>query len=251
MNKSFEKTYHEVEAAHWWFVSRRALVKDLVCHAAPDRQSAILEIGCSGGLLMRQLRDCGYFRLTGIDISPEAIALCRERNLDDVRLMDAQQPDLPPASFDIIIASDVLEHLADAPRALAAWHQLLRPGGTLVVFVPAFQFLWSEHDRVNHHYHRYRAAELAGLLRSAGFEIRRQGYWIFSLFFPVAVVRVAKRFLVRPANKLPSGDLKAVPRLLNSLLILLMRAENRLMHLGLNFPWGISASVIAQKRTAA
>ena len=161
--------------------------------------------------------------------------------------------DMPFAtgSFDVIIASDVLEHLADAPRALAAWYQLLRPGGTLVVFVPAFKFLWSEHDRVNHHFHRYRATELAGLLQYAGFEIHRQGYWNFFLFFPVAFVRLAKRFFARPADKLPSGDLKAVPRLLNSPLILLLRIENWLMHLGLNFPWGVSASVIAQKRTTA
>ena len=251
MNKGFEKTYHELEATHWWFVSRRALLKDLVCRAAPDRQSAILEIGCSGGPFLRQLRDCGYSRLTGIDISPEAIALCRESNLDDVRVMDAQQPDLPPASYDVITASDVLEHLADAPRALAAWHQLLRPGGTLVVFVPAFMFLWGGHDRVNHHFHRYRAAELAGLLQSAGFEIRWQCYWIFFLFFPVAFVRLAKRFFARPADKLPSSDLQAIPRRLNSLLILLVRMENGLMHWGLKFPWGVSASVIARKKTAA
>lgn len=251
MNKGFEKTYHEVEAAHWWFVSRRALVKDLVCRVAPGRSSAILEIGCSGGPLLGQLRDSGYTHLTGIDISPEAIALCRERNLGDVRVMDAQQPDFPAASFDVITASDVLEHLADAPRAVAAWHQLLRPGGTLIVFVPAFQFLWSGHDVVNHHFHRYRAAELAGLLRAAGFEIQRQGYWNFFLFLPVAAVRLAKRVFSRPANKLPTGDLQAVPRPLNFLLLLLLRLENRLMLCGLNFPWGVSASVIARKKTGA
>jgi SAM-dependent methyltransferase len=249
MNKGFEKTYHEVEAAHWWFVSRRSLVKDLVCHAAPDRQAAILEIGCSGGPLMAQLRDCGYARLTGIDISPEAVGLCRERNLGDVRVMDAQQPDFPAASFDVITASDVLEHLADAPRAVAAWHKLLRPGGTLMVFVPAFKFLWSGHDVVNHHFHRYRAAELAGLLRSAGFEIQRQGYWNFFLFLPVAIVRLAKRLFAGNSDKLPAGDLKAVPRALNFLLILLLRLENRLMLCGLNFPWGVSAAVIARKKS--
>jgi hypothetical protein len=125
----------------------------------------------------------------------------------------------------------------------------LRPGGTLMVFVPAFKFLWSGHDVVNHHFHRYRAAELAGLLRSAGFEIQRQGYWNFFLFLPVAIVRLAKRLFAGNSDKLPAGDLKAVPRALNFLLILLLRLENRLMLCGLNFPWGVSAAVIARKKS--
>ena len=251
MNKDFERTYHEVESTHWWFVARRALVKDLVCRAAPDRQSAILEIGCSGGPLLQQLRAGGYTNLTGIDISSEAIALCRGRGLGNVSVMDAQQPDFPPASFDVITASDVLEHLADAPRAVAAWHKLLRPGGTAIVFVPAFKFLWSSHDVVNHHFHRYCAAELAALLRAAGFEIQRQGYWNFFLFLPVALVRLAKRLVPGAAEKFPTGDIKPVPSPLNALLIFLLRLENRLLLAGLNFPWGVSAAVVARKPSTA
>lgn len=247
MNKEFEKNYHEVEASHWWFVARRALVKDLICRTHPDLKSGILEIGCSGGPLMQKLRDSGYINLTGIDISPEAVALCRERNLGNVLVMDAQQPDFPPDSFDVIIASDVLEHLTDAPRASSAWYRLLRPGGTAMVFVPAFKFLWSGHDVVNHHVHRYRAVELAALLRNAGFEIQRQGYWNFFLFVPVLLVRLAKNLVAGAPEKFPAGDLKPVPPVLNSLLASLMRLENRLVLAGVNFPWGVSAAVIARK----
>jgi 2-polyprenyl-3-methyl-5-hydroxy-6-metoxy-1,4-benzoquinol methylase len=251
MNKQFETLYHEVEATHWWFVSRRALVKSLVALTAPNRTSAILEIGCSGGPLLQQLRDDGYNDLTGIDLSSEAIALCRQRSLGNVRVMDAQQPDFPPASFEVITASDVLEHLADAPRAVAAWHRLLCPGGTLVVFVPAFQCLWSRHDEVNHHFHRYRAAELASLLRAAGFEIQRQGYWNFCLFLPVALLRLARRLVPDSSKKPPVGDLQPMPSQINSLLIWLLRLENRLVLAGLDFPWGISAMVLARKPSAA
>jgi SAM-dependent methyltransferase len=245
MNKDFERVYHEVEAAHWWFVARRALVKNLVCRVAPNRAARILEIGCSGGPLLQQLRDAGYADLTGIDISPEAVALCRERKLGAVAVMDAQQPDFPPESFEVITASDVLEHLADAPRALAAWRTLLRPGGTVIIFVPAFQFLWSGHDEVNQHFHRYRAGELAALARAAGFEVQRRGYWNFFLFPPVALVRWIKR-LLGPAKN-PSGDIKPVAAPLNALLAFLLRIENRLLLAGLNFPWGVSAMVIARR----
>jgi SAM-dependent methyltransferase len=251
MNKEFETLYHAVEATHWWFVTRRALVGSLVALAAPNRASAILEIGCSGGPLLQRLGDAGYTALTGIDLSPEAIALCRQRNLGQVLVMDAQQPDFPPASFEVITASDVLEHLADAPRAVAAWYRLLRPGGTLLVFVPAFKCLWSRHDEVNHHFHRYRAGELASLLRAAGFEIQRQGYWNFFLFPPVALLRLARRLAPASAKALPVGDLRPIPSLLNSLLICLLRLENRLVLAGLDFPWGISAMVVARKPSAA
>lgn len=246
MNKDFEKTYHEVEAAHWWFVTRRQLVRELVRRAAPDRRAAILEIGCSGGPLLQMLTDDGYVSLTGIDISPEGIELCRQKNLGNVQVMDARQPGFPENSFDAIIASDVLEHLPDAPTALAAWQKLLRPGGTLLVFVPAFRFLWSGHDVVNQHFHRYRAAELAGLLSAAGYQVARKGYWNFSLFLPVSAVRLTKRFL-GGTDKTPAGDLKALPRALNAALTGLLRLENWLLLRGLDFPWGVSAMVIGQK----
>jgi len=248
MQKNYEETYHSVEDAHWWFVARRALVARLVMRGLSDRNAPILEIGCSGGPLLQQLHDCGYTRLTGIDISADAIRLCQQRQLGDVRVMDAQRPDFPPASFAMITASDVLEHLADAPGALRAWHALLRPGGTLVVFVPAFMFLWSEHDVVNQHFHRYTAHELVGLLKKSGFVIQRKGYWNFALFLPVALVRLAKKFLPSRPDSAPAGDIKPTPRFINRLLTFLLREENSLILLGLNFPWGVSAMVVAKKQ---
>jgi SAM-dependent methyltransferase len=250
MNKDFEQTYHEIEESYWWFVTRRSLVRELVRRAAPDRKSAILEIGCSGGPLLQMLQSDGYDHLTGIDISPEAIQLCRRRKLENVRVMDALQPDFAPASFDVIVASDVLEHLADAPGALEAWHALLRPGGTLIVFVPAFMMLWSGHDEVNQHFYRYRAAELATLAQSCGYEVRRKGYWDFLLFLPITIIRLASRFFGRVTNKAPSGDLKPLPRPVNALLISLLRLENWLLLAGANYPWGLSAMVICQKPNA-
>jgi SAM-dependent methyltransferase len=247
MNKKYEKTYHEVEATHWWFVTRRKLVKELVCKYAPAPDAAILEIGCSGGPLLESLRANGFSQLAGIDISPEAVALCRDRNLANVSVMDAQKPDFPPSSFEIIIASDVLEHLEDAPLALAAWHKLMRPGGTLLLFVPAFCFLWGDHDEINHHFHRYRAGELAELLHSAGFEVSRQGYWNFFLFLPVATIRLLKRFMPCSTFKPRSGDLKPVTPPLNRLLIWLLTLENHLLLRGVNFPWGVSATIIAHR----
>ena len=247
MQDQFEATYHAVEERHWWFVGRRALVRQLVRGAAASRSARILEIGCSGGPLLRQLRSDGYEDLTGIDISEDAIALCKKRGVPNVHVMDAQHLAYPDSSFDLITASDVLEHVADAPQALREWHRTLRPGGVLLVFVPAFMFLWSEHDVANLHQHRYRASELSAMLQAAGFRVARRGYWNFLLFAPAALVRLVKTRLQKPGAAAAQGDLKATSYPLNMLLQLVLKLENRMLLAGLDFPWGISAWAVARK----
>ena len=250
MNKGFEDTYHKLEEKHWWFVARRSVVKDLVAKYATNRDASILEIGCSGGPLMKELRACGFTDLTGIDISEDAIELCKKAQAGEAYVMDAQSPSFDAESFDLIIASDVLEHLEKAEVAVSAWHRLLKTNGTLIVFVPAFMFLWSEHDIVNRHFHRYRARELAKLLGDAEFEIRRTGYWNSMLFLPVAVLRLIRRCMPASSKGLPDGDLKPVPNFLNRFLTMLLEVENSLIRAGFKLPCGVSVMVIATKPDA-
>ena len=247
MQEEFESTYHAVEERHWWFVGRRALVRQLVRRVTAGRKACILEIGCSGGPLLQQLRSDGYENLTGIDISAEAIAICAQRGVPNTFVMDAQHLSYPSESFDVITASDVLEHLADAPTALREWHRTLRPGGALVVFVPAFMFLWSEHDVANQHKHRYRATELKAALENTGFTVERRGYWNFLLFVPAAMVRMLKNVLARPGRATGQGDLKKTSNAVNAILQFVLNLENRILLAGWNFPFGISAWAIARK----
>ena len=164
MKKDYEAQYHLLEEDHYWFRGRRHVVHELVLKANRDPECRILEIGCSGGPLIQQLHGDGYRHVTGIDISAEGIEQCRRRGLADTHVMDAQEMSFADGSFDVVTASDVLEHLADAPRAIREWRRLLKPGGTLIVFVPAFQFLWTEHDEANKHFRRYHRQELSQLL---------------------------------------------------------------------------------------
>src|SRR5262245_35302718 len=112
MKKEYERHYHRLESFHWWFCGRRQLVRRLVLHCNSDRDCRILEIGCSAGAMMAELEADGYRHVTGIDISAEAIELCKRNGLKEVYVMDAQRPDFPDRHFDVITASDVLEHLA-------------------------------------------------------------------------------------------------------------------------------------------
>jgi len=247
MKPAYEAHYHRLEEDHWWFRGRRNIVRTLVLQANADPNCCILEMGCSGGPLIQQLQSDGYQRVTGIDISSEAIALCRQRHLIDTYVMDAQKLSFPDEQFDVITASDVLEHLADAPGAIREWRRLLKPGGILIVFVPAFQFLWSEHDEANKHHRRYRRGELNQLLTASGLTVERSSYWNWLLFFPVALVRLLKRFWPRrPAAD--QGDLFVVPGVINRTLTWLLCCENGWLRHGGNFPFGVSVMAVARKQ---
>jgi len=125
-----------------------------------NRAARILDIGCGGGPLLLELIKKGLINIYGIDISTNAISKCKERGLDNVLVMDGNSPDFEKATFDIIIASDSLEHLENDVQALDNWNKILQTDGQLIVFVPAFNFLWSGHDAVNHHYRGYTSGKL-------------------------------------------------------------------------------------------
>jgi SAM-dependent methyltransferase len=246
MQRDYEIQYHLIEEDHYWFRGRRHIVNQLLLQTNSDLECRILEIGCSGGPLMRQLSQNGYRHVTGIDISPDAISLCRRRGFHDSHVMDAQDPSFGDSVFDVITASDVLEHLADAPKAVRAWARLLKPGGVLIVFVPAFRFLWTEHDEVNHHFQRYHRRELRHLLASNGLRVERSSYWNFLLFFPVAVIRLIKKIL--PKRKAAgTGDMFTPPTLINRALTAMLRLENRLLLSGVNYPVGVSVMAVGRK----
>jgi SAM-dependent methyltransferase len=248
VQQRYEEHYHRVESVHWWFVARRRHVRDLVLAGNPDRKCSILEAGCSAGPLMQDLRRDGYSNLTGIDISREAIDMARASGLD-AHIMDAQKLLFPDESFDVLTASDVLEHLADERAALLEWRRVLRPNGLLIVFVPAFMFLWTEHDLANKHHRRYQRSQLLSALVDAGFRVERSSFWNALLFPPVAAVRGLKRALRRspPPETIESGDMFLPPAFVNRALLTLLRFEDRLFDLGVNWPLGVSVMALARK----
>ena len=184
MEIDYEKRYHEVETKNWWFKSRRMYLLDLL-NATP-RDSKILDVGCSSGIFLKDLEDLGFQNqcLFGVDISEKAIANCKKNGIQNAFVMDAQNISLTE-KFDIIVASDCLEHLQDDKKAIQNWKELLKINGKMYVFVPAFQSLWSYHDEVNRHYRRYTNKELRDKLTNENFEIIKSSYWNFSLFIPV------------------------------------------------------------------
>ena len=250
MDLTYEAKYHQLEEEHWWFASRRDAVYDLIKQLKLSNSAAILEIGCSGGPLMQRLRAAGYTDLTGIDVSVPAIELAQARNVPNVSVMDGAALAFGDARFDLVIASDVLEHIEDEGRALWEWTRVLRPGGQLLVFVPAHAYLWSEHDVVNHHFRRYSRPGLMAALERAGLRVERSSFWNAAMYFPTAALRLGRRLVSGPVSPVQkpgaTGDLHHFAGPTNTLLLLWVKLENRLLR-RLNLPLGVSVFALAQK----
>jgi SAM-dependent methyltransferase len=245
MRNDFEKKYHLLEEKHWWFVGRREIILALARKYYLDRKRIkILEIGCSGGPLLKLLVSRGYSGVVGIDNSKEAIQLCKARGFKDVFLMDGVSPQFDCEEFDLIIASDVLEHIQDEERAVKEWKRVLKKGGIIICFVPALTALWSKHDEDNEHCRRYTKKDLKDIFAKNDFKIIRSSYWNIALFFPMLLYRLVTRTFLK---KSLTSQLKESNYALNLFLSKLLLIENFFLAMGINYPIGISVFAVAKK----
>lgn len=245
MEKGFEEKYHKIEKEHFWFKSRRNYIRKLLNSYPKD--ATILDIGCSSGILLDELIQDGFAveNLYGVDISSIAIENCKKNGINNAYVMDAQNIQLNK-KFDIVIASDCLEHIEDDESALKNWNNLLTNNGTIIIFVPAFMSLWSHHDKVNMHFRRYTLKELKNKMEHNGLEIKKSSFWNFFLFLPVYIFRKIENKTKNTKNN-TDGDLIEKP-FGNYLLTHLINLENKLLQF-LDFPFGISVFCIAKKGT--
>ena len=140
--------------------------------------------------------------------------------------------------------SDIFEHIKADKKAFQESYRILKPQGLLIVFVPAFQFLWSHHDVANIHHRRYNKKNFLSALQGSGFSLQKFSYWNFSLFFPFsAIIGFERLFHIKnEEDKLPQ-----FPPFINSLLLGLLKIENRWITLSLGFPIGISLFAVLKK----
>lgn len=244
MDAEYEIRYHRLEEKNWWFVARRQMILQLVKRGGFKKDIKILEIGCSGGSLIKFLIQNKFSNITGIDLSDRAIEWCKKRGVENVRVMDGMKTLFKDNEFDLVIVSDVLEHMKEDSMALAEWWRILKPGGTLVVFVPAFDFLWSSHDEINHHYRRYSKSDLEKKLKKANFGILYGSYWNFCLFFPVSLSRLWQRTRNRAGKS--KDQLHFLNPLVNQILATVLQFENQLLRF-LRFPFGVSVYAVCRK----
>jgi SAM-dependent methyltransferase len=189
-----------------------------------------------------------FGKAEGVDIDAEAVGYCLERGLTDVRLGEATKLPFADASFDLVTCLDVVEHLDDDIAAFEEMRRVLRPGGHLLVTVPANPFLWGDQDEVNLHKRRYVGGELRDRLIDSGFNVVRLSHMNALLFPPIAAVRMLRRLERRFRPRLPvESDFRyPAPGPVNFVLGHLFGAEGPILR-RVDIPFGVSILALAQK----
>jgi SAM-dependent methyltransferase len=229
----------ELDERHWWYRARRDILADLIARRIELPGNArILEIGCGTGHNLEMLARFG--RVDGIEIDGAARAIA-SRRLGHM-VMDSPLPDLPGIDdgiYDMVAILDVLEHVEPDREALATIARKLRPGGRVLITVPAFPWMWSAHDEVNHHKRRYTRATLAKVVADSGLELDMMS-WFNSLLFPLAA---AARLAGRLTGKQDSDD-KMPPAPVNAVFEAVFGLERYALG-RVPFPPGVSLVAIA------
>ena len=251
MEPTFYADYYRHENTHWWFRWRFDLITGIVRALRDDAagELQILDAGCGTGQMLQHLER--YGRAIGIDTAKEAIHYAATRGVDRLVLASVDCLPFADATFDCVLSLDVIEHVADDAAMVRSLYDAVKPGGHLIVTVPAFKSLWSSHDEVNWHKRRYTASELRRLVAETGLEIERLTYCNTALFAPIFVARKIKnlreRLSRRHAMARPEiSDLSELPRPVNEALYRLLQAETRLMR-RTNLPVGVSLLAVARK----
>ncbi len=250
MEKEEYKRLFELEDRLWWFVGMRALSLSLIerfVHRSPAL--SILDVGCGTGGMIPHLRRFGS--VVGVDLSDRALSLAKRR--EQGHLVQADLPDLPfpPSSFDLLTSFDVIYHqaVADDDTALSEMARLLRPGGKLLLRVPAHDWLRGRHDLAVHTRHRYGKQELLEKLQQAGLEPNYVSYANCFLFPVAASMRFSQRFLNLEGREDRGSDVKEVPAPINWLLTAVLKLEAAFLRRQA-LPFGLSLVAVAEKTSA-
>ena len=229
----------ELDQRHWWYRARRRVLSALIERLVhPPKGAAILEIGCGTGHNLAMLGAFG--KVDALELDEEARSVAEGRLGREV--MSSPLPELSQVAqkhYDLIGAFDVIEHIDDDRAAIASIASRLKPGGRLVLTVPAHQWMWSAHDVVNHHKRRYSKRALRRLIEESPLRLNAIGYFN-SLLFPVAV---AERMSSKLRGK-DDADLKLPPAPLNAALERAFAAERHAIG-RLPLPPGLSLFAVA------
>jgi SAM-dependent methyltransferase len=236
VNREYELQTHRAEDRHWWYRGRRRVLERTIARLRLAPRARILDAGCGSGRNMVDLARHG--EVTGVELSQTSAELARARGVGEVVEGSVLQMPFAAASFDLAVCLDVIEHLEDDRSALRELRRVLAPGGALLVTVPAYQWLWSGHDEINHHHRRYNRTSLQRAAREAGWTCESATHFN-SLLLPVAIaLRALDRVHARTTES--SLDLWVPPAPLNWLLQQPLDLEAAVIGRGGHIPAGLS-----------
>lgn len=244
MNDQEFKLHAELEETHWWFRARREIIVERFLRVLPQgRDRHVVEIGCGTGGNLQELTK--YYRVMGVDMSPEAIRFASEKIEAPVVLGDFR--DVLSNSWqdiDGVLLADVLEHVEDDRRFVEDLLAGLKPGAVIVITVPAFRFLWSSHDKALGHVRRYRKGGFRALWNGLPVKEEMISYFNSLLFPAIAMARLLMNDNAEKGKE--ESSLKPVNPVLNAFLLWVFRMERRILH-WMRLPFGVSLIAVLRK----
>jgi SAM-dependent methyltransferase len=234
------------EENHWWFRARREIVWSLLkkhVDGGAERRLRICELGCGTGGNLTAL--AWNHEVVGVECSELALAYARRRLGDRVRRGSLPDDvDLPRDAYDVVLLTDVLEHIEDDAQSASTALRLAKPGGIVIATVPAYQWLYSPRDEQHHHFRRYGKRQFRALWQFDETRIELLSYYNTLLFPAAACIRLASKLSTgkRPAT----GDLELPSPMLNRLLARALASERRLLG-RMPLPFGLSLVTVVRK----
>ena len=207
MEREVYEAMAEHDERHWWYRARRQIIAELIRRKVPlPKDAKLLEIGCGTGHNLPMLGEFG--QVDALEVDPIARGMAEKRLGRTV--LSSPLPALegvPDDTYDMVAALDVVEHIPDDKAALEGISRVLKPGGKLLMTVPAHQWMWSAHDVVNHHQRRYSKRDFKRLVNESPLKLESIGY-LNSLLFPLAMAqRLASKLTGKEdANLAPPAE---------------------------------------------
>lgn len=243
MDQALMQATFEVDEHHWWYRGRRRIIAAELDRLPLPAGAQVLDAGCGSGRTMQELTSYGQVR--GIELSPEAAELARRRAHGEVKIGRLEELPWESDTFDVVTCLDVIEHTPNDRLTLTELQRVTRPGGFLLVTVPAYPALWSYHDEANHHYRRYSRRMLRASATGAGWRVERMTSFNSVLLAPAAAVRLVQRR--RATQNGQSSDLHVGPAWLNDVLERPMALEASWLARGHTLPAGLSLLAVLSK----
>ena len=201
----------ELDQHHWWFRARRRILEELIVRVVrPTKGGRVLEVGCGTGHNLAMLGKFGHLDASELDFAARTLSTKRlGREVKEAKLPDLSM--FKRNEYDLVALLDVLEHVPDDLGSLRAIHRRLKPGGALLLTVPANPWMWSAHDAAHHHFRRYTKKQLKELFLRSGLEIELLSYFNTLLYPPIAAARMAGKLLRRETSddRLPAERVNA------------------------------------------
>lgn len=232
------------EVFSFWHKGRREILHEaLLRNLDKNNLRKILDVGCGTGGNMSILKDFG--QATGVDFFGEALKFAQGQNFTQLIQADVTHLPLPDESFSLVSALDVLEHIKDDEAALKEVWRVLSKDGLFLVTVPAYRWLWSQHDVTLHHVRRYVKCEIINKLQKAGFEILESSHFVMLAVFVTCFRKLRDKFFFKGGEQPHVYDVDFSPTI-NAILLFFLRCEKILIRF-LSLPFGTSIMVVARK----